>query len=90
MPIYEYECKKCGTIVEAFQGINDAPLTVCECGEQGTLERIISLSSFHLKGTGWYTTDYARRAKAEPNAVGESMESKGKGKGNGNGSAEQD
>jgi putative FmdB family regulatory protein len=82
MPIYEYECKKCGTIVEALQGINDAPLTECECGGQGTLERIISLSSFHLKGTGWYTTDYARRTRSEPDAV-EPKESKGNGSGNG-------
>ena len=61
MPIYEYDCPKCGRI-EVFQKINDAPLTVCpECKKNGTeskVKKCISLSSFHLKGSGWYTTDY--------------------------------
>ena len=57
MPIYEYECVKCGRIEEAFQKISDAPLTTCpQCG--GELRKMISNSSFHLKGGGWYVTDY--------------------------------
>ncbi|HSG32272.1 MAG TPA: FmdB family zinc ribbon protein [Thermodesulfobacteriota bacterium] len=60
MPIYEYECKKCGDIIEAIQGFNDAPLRKHkECG--GKLERMISLSSFHLKGSGWYDTEYGKK-----------------------------
>ena len=59
MPIYEYECKKCGRITEALQGFNDPPLKKCEyC--KGKLEKLISLSSFQLTGTGWYSTDYAK------------------------------
>jgi putative FmdB family regulatory protein len=58
MPIYEYECEKCGQIQEAIQKFSDKPLTVCrQCS--GRLHKLISQSSFHLKGTGWYVTDYA-------------------------------
>jgi len=57
MPIYEYECTNCGRIQEAFQKISDEPLTVCNnC--QGKLNKLISQNSFHLKGSGWYVTDY--------------------------------
>lgn len=57
MPIYEYECSECGSIEEAFQKISDAPLETCrQC--QGKLNKIVSHSSFHLKGSGWYVTDY--------------------------------
>lgn len=57
MPIYEYECTECGNIEEAFQKISDAPLEKCaQC--QGRLNKIVSHSSFHLKGSGWYVTDY--------------------------------
>ncbi|NIP38882.1 MAG: zinc ribbon domain-containing protein [Candidatus Dadabacteria bacterium] len=60
MPIYEYECKKCGDVIEAIQGFSDAPLRKHkECG--GKLERMISLSSFHLKGSGWYDTEYGKK-----------------------------
>jgi putative regulatory protein, FmdB family len=61
MPIYEYECEKCGRIIEALQGFNDPPLKKCKhC--KGKVRRIISLSSFQLTGTGWYSTDYAKNA----------------------------
>ena len=59
MPIYEYECKKCRKVFEELQGFNDPPLKKCkEC--KGKLEKLISLSSFQLTGTGWYATDYAK------------------------------
>lgn len=58
MPIYEYECLNCGEIHEAQQKFTDEPLSTClKCG--GTLKKIISNTSFILKGTGWYKTDYA-------------------------------
>lgn len=58
MPIYEYKCKKCGKEFEVFQGITDSPVKSCRfC--QGTVEKLMSLSSFHLKGSGWYVTDYS-------------------------------
>lgn len=59
MPIYEYQCSKCGEVFEAFQKINDKPLTQCRfC--KSRVEKIISQSSFQLRGSGWYLTDYAR------------------------------
>ncbi|HEX8947928.1 MAG TPA: FmdB family zinc ribbon protein [Dissulfurispiraceae bacterium] len=66
MPIYEYECLKCGKTHEVIQKFSDAPLTVCpEC--KGRLKKLISPSTFVLKGSGWYVTDYAspdrKRAK---------------------------
>ena len=65
MPIYEYECDRCGRITEVLQGLNDPPVKNCSyC--RGKLRRIISLSSFHLKGTGWYATDYAKNAGIPP------------------------
>jgi putative FmdB family regulatory protein len=61
MPIYEYECSKCGHVHEMFQKITDKPLTACpECS--GKLHKLISQSAFHLKGSGWYVTDYAKRS----------------------------
>ena len=58
MPIYEYECTECGKRHEIMQKITDKPLTDCsECG--GKMKKVISSTSFVLKGTGWYATDYA-------------------------------
>lgn len=57
MPVYEYQCSACRHIEEAFQKISDPPLAVCpRC--MGPLSKMISHSSFHLKGSGWYVTDY--------------------------------
>ena len=57
MPVYEYQCSACKHIEEAFQKMSDAPLTVCpKC--HGSLSKIISHNAFHLKGSGWYVTDY--------------------------------
>ena len=61
MPIYEYECTKCGKIEEVLQHFSDKPLTKCQsCA--GKLQKLISQSTFHLKGTGWYATDYAKKS----------------------------
>lgn len=60
MPIYEYVCRDCGQELEVIQRFSDAPLVTCDrCS--GRLEKKISVSSFHLKGSGWYVTDYARK-----------------------------
>jgi len=62
MPIYEYECTKCGKIEEAIQKFSDKPITKCKhCS--GNLHKLISQNSFHLKGTGWYVTDYANKSQ---------------------------
>lgn len=66
MPIYEYECDNCGKQSEVIQKFDDEPLSICpEC--RGHMHKMISHTSFILKGTGWYVTDYAsserKRAK---------------------------
>jgi putative FmdB family regulatory protein len=64
MPIYEYTCQKCGRHLEVIQKMSDKPLTRCpEC--KGKLEKILSQTSFQLKGSGWYVSDYTSRGKAE-------------------------
>lgn len=64
MPIYEYVCQKCGHHLEVMQKMSDKPLSKCpEC--KGKLEKIFSQTSFQLKGSGWYVTDYASRGKSE-------------------------
>jgi len=64
MPIYEYECSKCAKIEEVFQKFSDKPLVKCKhCS--GKLHKLISHSSFHLKGTGWYVTDYANKSRPD-------------------------
>jgi putative FmdB family regulatory protein len=64
MPIYEYQCAKCGKTIEVIQKMSDKPLKKHEdCG--GTLTKLISASGFQFKGTGWYVTDYARKSSGE-------------------------
>ncbi|MBZ5634023.1 MAG: zinc ribbon domain-containing protein [Acidobacteriia bacterium] len=77
MPLYEYLCSKCGNKFEVIQKFADAPLTVHEgCG--GTVERLISLSGFSLKGSGWYATDYAKGGSSSPKKDSEGDSSKTK------------
>ena len=91
MPIYEYECDSCSGHTEAFQKITARPLRKCEnCG--GKLHKLISQSSFLLKGSGWYVTDYGKKdkgkseseskptPKTEPKTAPEKSESKPKSK----------
>lgn len=73
MPIYEYVCQKCGHHLEVMQKMSDKPLTRCpEC--KGKLEKIISQTSFQLKGSGWYVSDYAGRGKAEKTEASEATD----------------
>jgi len=64
MPIYEYKCEKCRKHHEIMQKITEKPLTICpSCG--GAMKKLISNTSFVLKGSGWYVTDYAGKGKKE-------------------------
>ena len=63
MPIYEYQCPKCGTF-ETTQRITEPALKRCPTCKS-KVERIISATSFVLKGSGWYATDYARSGSAK-------------------------
>lgn len=58
MPIYEYQCSACGHQLEAMQKFSDEPLKQCPTCGQDTLNKLISATSFQLKGTGWYVTDF--------------------------------
>ena len=61
MPIYEYACNKCGKTIEVIQKFSDPTLRKHkDCG--GSLTKLISASGFQFKGTGWYVTDYAKKA----------------------------
>jgi putative FmdB family regulatory protein len=74
MPIYEYECQKCGAHTEAMQKVSDKPLTKCKvCG--GKMEKKWSLSGFQFKGEGWYVTDYSKKSeeKKETKADGKTV-----------------
>ncbi len=60
MPTYEYECRSCQTNFEAEQRISDPPRADCPSCGSGDTHRLISLSTFVLKGSGWYVTDYGK------------------------------
>ena len=75
MPIYEYECTKCGSHVEIIQKFSEKPVIKCSrCS--GKLQKLISQSSFHLKGSGWYVTDYSNKAKKTASSESEGSTSK--------------
>ncbi len=60
MPLYEYECKKCGHRFEKIVKFSDKPTKKCpECG--GAVEQTISAPAVQFKGSGWYVTDYAKK-----------------------------
>ena len=67
MPIYEYRCLDCGHQFELMQKFSDPPAETCtSCS--GTVQKLISRSAFHLKGSGWYVTDYGRNGSANGKA----------------------
>ncbi len=69
MPIYEYRCLDCGHQFELMQKFSDPPAETCtSC--TGTVQKLISRSAFHLKGSGWYVTDYGRNGSANAKAAG--------------------
>ncbi len=59
MPIYEYQCSNFQRVIEFVQKFSDKPLSRCPACS-GKVTRLISNCSFHLKGTGWYVTDYKK------------------------------
>lgn len=67
MPLYEYQCKKCGETTEVLQKAQDKPLEKCpRCG--GAVVKLISSPAIQFKGDGWYVTDYAKKGVADPGA----------------------
>lgn len=60
MPLYEYQCGRCGRF-EIIRKFSDAPLTSCPtCGQE--VQKLLSAPAIQFKGTGWYITDYARKS----------------------------
>ncbi|MFQ5672525.1 MAG: FmdB family zinc ribbon protein [Nitrospinales bacterium] len=68
MPIYEYECQKCGVVFEMMQAVSAKPLKTCMgagCNGRanGKVRRLVSAAGFILKGSGWYATDYPSESR---------------------------
>ena len=75
MPLYEYQCTKCGHRFEKIQKFSDKPIRKCpECG--GRVEQVVSAPAVQFKGSGWYVTDYARKSPASAPSEGGSKDTK--------------
>ncbi len=62
MPVYEYQCEKCGHTFEAMQAMSDEPLTECsEC--DGRVQRLLFAPAIHFKGSGFHNTDYGTKKR---------------------------
>ena len=73
MPIYEYRCSLCGQELEGLQKVTEPQLTDCpSCGKPG-LQKVLTAAGFHLKGSGWYATDF-RNSGAKPAAKTDSKD----------------
>lgn len=66
MPIYDYECTQCGHRIEVMQKFSDAPPAECPACSQPAMRKMLSAPSFHLKGSGWYQTDFKHAGQKKP------------------------
>ncbi len=79
MPIYEYKCqnKVCSHKLDKLQKISEQPLKKCPECDQDTLQKLVSAAAFHLKGNGWYATDFKdKKDKQETTASKDATEGK--------------
>ncbi len=83
MPIYEYECTECGHHEELLQKFSDPPVDLCPVCKGG-MKKLMSMNTFHLKGSGWYVTDYAGKT-----GRGESKPASNSGAGNEDGKSKE-
>ena len=75
MPLYEYQCDACGHRFEVIRKFSDSPLETCpKCG--GAVRKLQSAPAFHLKGSGWYVTDYAKKDGGSGEKSGEATDAK--------------
>ena len=58
MPIYEYECTDCHHHFDVLQKVNEEPVQECPVCFKSSVVKLVSATTFHLKGTGWYATDF--------------------------------
>jgi len=83
MPIYEYVCTKCGHEWDTIQKFSEKPLTTCPRCSKKSAKRKISAAAFHLKGSGWYVTDYKKDSGGDTSkkeSGGEASETKAEAK----------
>ena len=79
MPFYEYTCQNCGHELEALQKMSDKALSECPNCQQSTLTKKVSAPAFHLKGNGWYVTDFKDKNKKEDKSTEKKSEGKASG-----------
>jgi putative FmdB family regulatory protein len=80
MPLYEYQCEKCGHRFEKIQKFSDRMVKKCpECG--GKVEQMISAPAVQFKGSGWYVTDYANKSHAPSSDGGKDSKKESKSEG---------
>lgn len=75
MPIYEYRCSACGHQKEYLRRMSDAPMTDCPVCGKPALTKLLSAAGFHLKGSGWYVTDFRNNNSQPKKTPGEPAES---------------
>jgi putative FmdB family regulatory protein len=85
MPVYEYECSACSHRFEEWQKISDDPIKVCPNCSAPKVERLISQTSFQLKGGGWYGDLYSSTKKTSGSGSGGSSSGSGGSSGGGSG-----
>lgn len=77
MPLYEYQCTKCGERMEILQRVSDPPYDHCpKCG--GGMKKLISSPAIQFKGSGFYKTDYASSKPSGGESGGESKKTETK------------
>ncbi len=80
MPLYEYECSKCGDRFEIIQKFSDDPVLVHSEGQDsscdGSVRKLLAAPAIQFKGSGWYVTDYGKGGKKAPKERGEPGEKK--------------
>lgn len=79
MPIYEYQCQACGKRVEVLQKVSEPPLSECPACHQPALSKLVSAAAFHLKGSGWYVTDFRDQGKGKGKGDGATADQAGAG-----------
>jgi putative FmdB family regulatory protein len=73
VPLYEYECRKCGQRTEKIENFSGPYLKKCpKCG--GKIDRLLGAPAIQFKGSGWYVTDYAGKGSGGDSSKGEKAE----------------
>ncbi len=83
MPIYEYECQACNHRFEEWQKMSDKPVKVCPKCKARKVDKLISHTSFQLKGGGWYSDLYSSQKPGSSDKSGDKPESSASSSGTG-------